>query len=117
MRLSIVGRAVRLLYTDSTSLTEEVAAEAGRFGAQLELVESTHRPAVPSCSGAPDLPSASEAVDDFTAPSSSTDIASTACSWDDLVAAVGLWPRPPPARPGLCLDVRCPLVIHGTTSS
>eukprot|EP00884_Botryococcus_braunii_P012746 jgi/Botrbrau1/21472/Bobra.0216s0080.1 len=88
LRLTTVGRAFRLLYTDGTSLTEETAAEAARAGIQLEYVWD-----------AADL--AVQAV-----PAGSTEDEPTACSWDDFVAAVGLWPRPPPLKLGACFDIR-----------
>jgi hypothetical protein len=81
VRMSVLGRSLRLTYNDTTALTEETLMQAPRAGVQLEQG--------PSADVAGDMAEGTKGA-----------------SWDELEAAVGLWPRPPPRLPGTSMALR-----------
>jgi hypothetical protein len=87
VRMSVLGRSLRLTYNDTTALTEETLLQAPRAGVQLEQGP----------------PGSADVAGDMAAGVAE---GTAGTSWDELEAAVGLWPRPPPRLPGTSMALR-----------
>lgn len=93
VRVSVLGRSLRLTYNDRTTLTEETLLQAPGAGIQLEQGSADVADHM-----APDVAGQMSHMAGHMAADVAGSTAGT--SWDEVEAAVGLWPCPPPSLPG-----------------